>query len=190
MGVFEGDAGPEGAIGGRGHSSCWSVRTPEAEYVQVSLSSLRRMVRSGVKPPEAMTRRGIAAVGGQREGRSQLHRWVETCGCQGGGLGGYRASQSAGLARAAAVSPWWSRSLRASSRIRTGKGLPIADDPRPPTEPLAGVARAERRRVAFRLTRPEPPPTMPIQISIFGGSRHRPAAAAPFAAIGFGSGAC
>ncbi len=105
-----------------------------------------------------------------------------------GGLRGYRAFRSAGFADAVACSAWRPRSLGASSRIRIGKGFPIADDPRPPTDSLARVERVERRSTAFRPSRPEPPPTMTIQVPSFSVGRRRAGAFSPAAVESGGDG--
>jgi hypothetical protein len=156
---------PEDAIGVRRRHSLWSDGTLEAEHVPVSSSLARRMDRPGVQSSDEVPCRRDASVGVHPAVRSRLDRLVDSC--------GYRAFRSTGLADAVACSAWGSRSLRASSRIRVGKGLPIADDPRPSTDPLAGVARVERRRPPVRPSRPEPPPTMTIQESIFSVGRGR-----------------
>ncbi len=152
----------------------------EAEHVLVRSSSARRMDRWGAKSPGAMPRRRGAAVVGLRLGGSRLDRW--------GGLRGYRAFRSAGFADAVACSAWRPRSLGASSRIRIGKGFPIADDPRPPTDSLARVERVERRSTAFRPSRPEPPPTMTIQVPSFSVGRRRAGAFSPAAVESGGDG--
>jgi hypothetical protein len=152
----------------------------EAEHVLVRSSSARRMDRWGAKSPGAMPRRRGAAVVGLRLGGSRLDRW--------GGLRGYRAFRSAGFADAVACSAWRPRSLGASSRIRIGKGFPIADDHRPPSGWLACMERVERRSTAFRPSRPDPPPTMTIQVPSFSVGRRRPEAFSPAAVESGGDG--
>jgi hypothetical protein len=152
----------------------------EAEHVLVRSSSARRMDRWGATSPGAMPRRCGAVTVGLRPDRARLDRWL--------GSRGYRACRSAGFADAVACSAWRPRSLGASSRIRIGKGFPIADDLRPPTDSLARVERVERGSTAFRPSRPEPPPTMTIQVPSFSVGRRRAGAFSPAAGESGGGG--